>query len=103
MPEMLMTVGGVAGSCGGNVRYCPPWLGTLIADAAPYAINENPKNSSMIEVARAFNAHVHKIEKVDDLRLEWLRGKEKVGIIGANETPEWMIDEAIERIKSMAA
>ena len=41
----------------------------------------------MVEVARAFNAHVHKIEKVDDLRLDWLREKEKVGIIGANETP----------------
>ena len=57
----------------------------------------------MVEVARAFNAHVHKIEKVDDLKLDWLRGKEKVGIIGANETPDWMINEAIERIKSMAA
>ena len=57
----------------------------------------------MLEVARAFNEHVHKIEKVDDLQLDWLRGREKVGIIGANETPEWMINEAIEHIKSMAA
>ncbi|MGH7810813.1 MAG: hypothetical protein ACREP5_11105, partial [Candidatus Binatia bacterium] len=57
----------------------------------------------MVEVARAFNEHVHKIEKVEDLKLDWLRGKEKVGIIGANETPEWMINEAVERIKSMAA
>jgi 4-hydroxy-3-methylbut-2-enyl diphosphate reductase IspH len=57
----------------------------------------------MLEVARTFNPHTHKIEKVDDLKLEWLRGMEKVGIIGANETPEWMIDEAIQRMKSMAA
>ncbi len=57
----------------------------------------------MLEVARAFNANAYKIEKVDDLKFEWLRGKEKVGIIGANETPDWMINEAIERIKSMAA
>lgn len=57
----------------------------------------------MLEVAQAFNPHVYKIEKVDDLKLDWLRGKEKVGIIGANETPEWMMNEAIERIKSMAA
>ena len=57
----------------------------------------------MLEVARAFNAHVHKIEKVDDLQLEWFLGKETAGIIGANETPDWMINEAIERIKSMAA
>ena len=59
--------------------------------------------SRMLEVAHAFNSHVFKIEKVDDLQLEWLRGKEKVGIIGANETPDWMMNEAIERIKSMAA
>lgn len=51
----------------------------------------------------AINTHVHKIEKVDDLRLDWLRGMEKVGIIGANETAEWMINDAIERIRSMAA
>src|SRR5215470_10916387 len=57
----------------------------------------------MLEVARACNPEVYKIEKVDDLKLDWLRGKEKVGIIGANETPDWMIDEAIEQIKSMAA
>ncbi len=54
----------------------------------------------MLEVARAFNPHVYKIEKVDDLRPEWFHGKEKVGIIGANETPDWMVDEAVERIKS---
>lgn len=59
--------------------------------------------SRMLEVARAFNAHVHKIEKVNDLQLEWFRGKETAGIIGANETPDWMINEAIERIKGMAA
>jgi 4-hydroxy-3-methylbut-2-en-1-yl diphosphate reductase len=57
----------------------------------------------MLEVARAFNQYVHKIEKIDDLQIDWLQGKEKVGIIGANETPEWMMNEAIERIKSMAA
>ena len=57
----------------------------------------------MLEVGRAFNSTVHKIEKVDDLRSEWFLGKEKVGVIGANETPEWMVDGAIARIKSLAA
>jgi 4-hydroxy-3-methylbut-2-enyl diphosphate reductase IspH len=54
----------------------------------------------MLEVARVFNANVYKIEKVDDLELEWLRAKEKVGIIGANETLDGMVDEAIQRIKA---
>ena len=57
----------------------------------------------MLDVARAFNRNVYKIEKVEDLKSEWFRGKEKVGIIGANETPAWMMDEAFARIQSMAA
>ncbi len=57
----------------------------------------------MVEVTRAFNAPVHKMEKVEDLRLDWLREIEKVGIIGANENPEWMINDAIKRSKSIAA
>jgi hypothetical protein len=39
----------------------------------------------------------------EELRPEWFRGKEKVGVIGANETPDWMVDQAIKKIKSMAA
>jgi (E)-4-hydroxy-3-methyl-but-2-enyl pyrophosphate reductase len=58
--------------------------------------------SRMLEVARAFNPRVYKIERVDDLRVEWFESKDRVGIIGANETPDWMVDEAVERIKSLA-
>jgi 4-hydroxy-3-methylbut-2-enyl diphosphate reductase len=58
--------------------------------------------SRMLDVARAFNRNVYKIEKVEDLKSEWFRGKEKVGIIGANETPAWMMDQAVERIQSLA-
>jgi 4-hydroxy-3-methylbut-2-enyl diphosphate reductase len=57
----------------------------------------------MLDVARAFNRNVYKIEKVEELKSEWFRGKEKIGIIGANETPPWMMDEAVARIQSMAA
>ena len=57
----------------------------------------------MLEVAKAFNRNVYKIEKVEELKSEWFRGKERVGIIGANETPDWMVDEAVERIKSLTA
>jgi len=38
---------------------------------------------------------------VEELQAVWFRGKEKVGVIGANETPDWMVDEVIERIKSL--
>jgi 4-hydroxy-3-methylbut-2-enyl diphosphate reductase IspH len=57
----------------------------------------------MLEVGRAWNPNVCKIEKVEDLRAEWFAEKERVGVIGANETPDWMVDEAIDRIRSMAS
>lgn len=57
----------------------------------------------MLEVARAFNPNVCKIEKIDELQPGWFMGKQKVGVIGANETPDWMVNEAIDRIKSLAA
>ena len=57
----------------------------------------------MEEVARAFNDNVYRIEKVDDLERSWFTGKSRVGIVGANETTDDLVDEAVERIKSMAA
>ena len=55
----------------------------------------------MLEVAKASNPCVYKLEKVEELQAVWFRGKETVGVIGANETPDWMVDEVIERIKSL--
>ncbi|MCY4442567.1 MAG: hypothetical protein OXE53_20460 [Deltaproteobacteria bacterium] len=57
----------------------------------------------MEEVAQAFNKNVHRIEKIEDLDRAWFMGKSKVGIIGANETTDELVDEAVARIKSMAA
>jgi 4-hydroxy-3-methylbut-2-en-1-yl diphosphate reductase len=57
----------------------------------------------MLEVARAFNPNVYKIERVEELQAKWFLGKEKVGIIGANETPAAMLDEAVNRLRALAA
>ncbi len=57
----------------------------------------------MEEVAKAFNDNVHRIEKIEDLDRSWFTGKSRVGIVGANETTDELVDEAVERIKSMAA
>jgi len=57
----------------------------------------------MEEVARAFNDNVYRIEKVDDLERSWFTGMSRVGIVGANETTDELVNEAVDRIKSMAA
>jgi 4-hydroxy-3-methylbut-2-enyl diphosphate reductase len=55
----------------------------------------------MVETARACSDHVHAVRSPDEIEAGWFEGLEKVGVIGANETPDWMVDEAIERIKSL--
>lgn len=57
----------------------------------------------MVEVAKAFNPCVFKIDKIEQLQPRWFLGMEKVGVIGANETPDEMVDEVVQWIKSMAA
>ncbi len=57
----------------------------------------------MEEVAKAFNDKVYRIEKIEDLDRSWFTGMSRVGIVGANETTDERVDEAVERIKSMAA
>jgi 4-hydroxy-3-methylbut-2-enyl diphosphate reductase len=56
----------------------------------------------MLEVARSFNPRVYKIEKVEELQLEWVQDVSTVGVIGANETPDWMVSDVAERIQAMA-
>ncbi len=57
----------------------------------------------MEEVARAFNGNVYRIEKLEELDRSWFTGMSRVGIVGANETTDELVAEAVERIKSMAA
>jgi 4-hydroxy-3-methylbut-2-enyl diphosphate reductase len=57
----------------------------------------------MLEVARNFNPRVYKVEKVEELQPEWFQGFATVGVIGANETPKWMLNDAAARIEAMAA
>jgi len=39
---------------------------------------------------------------VEQFQPEWVQGVATVGVIGANETPDWMVDDAAKRIKTMA-
>lgn len=56
----------------------------------------------MLEVALSFNPKVYKIEKVEQLQPEWVQDVATVGVIGANETPDWMVDDVVSRIKAIA-
>ncbi len=55
----------------------------------------------MVETAKSCSDHVFEIKHPDELDPAWFDGIGSVGVIGANETPEWMVEAAASRLESM--
>ncbi len=55
----------------------------------------------MVETAKSCSDHVFEIKHPDELDPAWFDGIGSVGVIGANETPEWMVEAAASRLEAM--
>jgi 4-hydroxy-3-methylbut-2-enyl diphosphate reductase len=45
---------------------------------------------------------VYHIETADELQKEWFNGVERTGITGGASTPQWIIDDVIEKLKEIS-
>lgn len=63
------------------------------------------KNSSntkrLYEVSRMQGKPSYHIETPDDLRAEWFKHAERVGISAGASTPPWIVNKVVEKIKSL--
>ena len=55
----------------------------------------------MVETAKSCGGKVFEIKHPDDLDPAWFQGTASVGGIGANETPEWMVEETVIRLEAL--
>lgn len=53
----------------------------------------------LTELCTKTGTETHQIQTAEELDKNWLAGKNKVGITAGASTPEWVINEVIERIK----
>ena len=37
----------------------------------------------------------------NDIDPNWFNGLDKVGVVGANETPNWMVETTIEKLRAL--
>ena len=51
-------------------------------------------------VARGLGAGYHSERVIDGIDLA-VRAGECLGVIGANETPEWMVEETVSRLEAL--
>lgn len=58
----------------------------------------------LAEVCRSEGAAVHHIETAEELKSEWFRSRDKIGITAGASTPDWIIEEVVcimENMKEM--
>lgn len=64
----------------------------------------NSANTNRLaELCREIQERTYHIEVADEIRPEWLKGVERVGITAGASTPQWIIDEVVERIKALGS
>ncbi len=52
----------------------------------------------LCNLCRSLNIRTYHISEVKDIRPEWFRADDKVGICGATSTPKWLLEDAAKRI-----
>lgn len=55
----------------------------------------------LAQISKALNPNTYHIETAQELKPEWFKDKEKIGISAGASTPDWIIDEVIKKIKEI--
>ena len=62
----------------------------------------NSANTTRLaKLCKHLGTSTHHVETAGELRKAWFKGKESVGITSGTSTPEWLIKQVVERIKSL--
>jgi 4-hydroxy-3-methylbut-2-enyl diphosphate reductase len=64
----------------------------------------NSSNSNRLrEVARNLGVDAYMVDNADELKPEWLLGKQRIGVTAGASAPEVLVQGVIERLKQLGA
>lgn len=55
--------------------------------------SDSSNGKVLFELCKNFNPRTHRVETASDIKKEWFKENEKVGICGATSTPRWQLEE----------
>ncbi len=55
----------------------------------------------LCDLCKSLNIRTYHIDSVDDIKREWFRADDKVGICGATSTPKWLLEDVAEHVLSL--
>ena len=71
-------------------------------DVIVFVAGRDSSNGKVLcELCRSANSRTWRIGAVSDLRREWFRPDDRVGVCGATSTPKWLLEEVAAAIKNL--
>ena len=81
------------------VKVLSPQVDVLIVVGSPTSSNSN----RLAELARKLGVQSHMVDSADELQIDWLAGKQRVGLTAGASAPEILVKQVIDRIRVMGA
>ena len=81
------------------VKIMSPQVDIMIVVGSPTSSNSN----RLAELARKLGVTSYMIDSADELQSAWFEGKTRVGLTAGASAPEVLVNQVIERIRSMGA
>lgn len=64
---------------------------------------ESANTRHLADVSRDCGVETYHIERADEIRPEWLRGRERVGVTAGASTPDYAVDEVRARLEELSS
>ena len=81
------------------VKFMAPQCDLVIVVGSPNSSNSN----RLREVAHNLGVEAHMVDKSDEVRPEWLRGRKRVGVSAGASAPEVLVHAVIARLQALGA
>ena len=80
------------------------WILPQYSDVILVIGSDNSSNSNrLVEVARSLGTPAYLIDDETDIRSEWLKGRETVGVTSGASAPEWLVERVVADLKARGA
>ncbi len=79
------------------VKFMAPQVDVVIVVGSPNSSNSN----RLREVAQNLGREAYLVDNADEIRPEWLEGKNRVGVTAGASAPEVLVQEVILKVQSM--
>ena len=53
----------------------------------------------LAEICRRILDETHHVERVEELKPSWVKGRRRIGVLGGASTPSWVIEEIVQGIR----